>query len=313
MATSIYHKMIPLLLLPLLFLGSCTCPQAFHPDNVPPPLPVSYVPERIRLALVLGGGGAKGLAHIGVLEEFEKAGLPIDLIIGCSAGSLVGAVYADCPNAAYVKRVMEPMKTNWFLHINLWTARYGLSQGGGMQSVLKSKLSCRRFEDLKIPFMLVATDLCSGELVTIGGGELIPAIQASCAIPFVFVPVELHGRMLVDGGVVDPVPVRVARQVDAEVVVAVDLRGLLPKTIPTNLFGVAARSAEITLLWQSETCIHDADIVIRPELEGIGTFEDKCNHRVYEAGRAAARAVIPRIQQLLNDRENERLHKTDEF
>ena len=164
--------------------------------------------------------------------------------------------------------------------------------------------SCKKlpFEELKKPFYLVATDLYSSELVTIGGGPLVPAIEASSSIPFVFVPVYLHGRAFVDGGVIDPIPVRVAKEFDAEVIIAVDLRGMLPKTFPRNLFGVAKRSAEITLLWQSEICLSQADVVVRPELCGIGTFENDQNERIYEAGRTAVKEMLPQILNILKER-----------
>lgn len=283
-------------------LHSCSCPQQFIIDDDPPPLPLCHVPEKIRLALILGGGGAKGFAHVGVLEEFEQANIPIDLIVGCSAGSLIGALYADCPNAAYVKKLIDPWKSKWFLDINIFKARFGLSQGDSMHRILECSLHAKTFEELKIPLIVVATDLCSAELVTLGGGEIVPAVRASCAIPFVFVPVEVHDRIFVDGGVIDPVPVRVARKLNAEIVVSVDLRCLLPKTFPTNLFSVATRSAEITLLWQSETCIQDSDVVIRPDLGELGTFDDEYHEQMYQAGRRAAREAMPQILELLSSK-----------
>jgi NTE family protein len=283
----------------LIMISGCACPQKYQPCDPPPPPPTCLIPDKIRVALVLGGGGAKGLAHIGVLEEFEKEGIPIDLIVGCSAGSLVGAFYADCPNAAYIKTILEPMKTKWLLDINLWDARFGLAQGSAMSRVLKSKLCARNFNELQIPLLIVATDLYSSELFIIGGGPIIPAVQASCALPFIYVPVQLHGRILVDGGVIDPVPVRVAKQVGAEMIIAVDLRDLLPKTLPTNLFGVAKRSAEIALLWQSETCVSTADIIIKPKLGDVGTLDDEHNHFIYEAGKKAAQDAMPAIKARL--------------
>jgi NTE family protein len=254
----------------------------------------------VRLALVLGGGGAKGLAHVGVLEELEEAGIPIDLIVGCSSGSIVGALYADSVSCEALKETMLGLQSRFLIDLDLWHARYGLCQGRTLRKFLERKLNAGTFGELKLPFYLVATDLCSSELVVIGGGPLIPAIEASCALPFIFIPVELHGRMLVDGGVIDPVPVRVAQLFDPGLIIAVDLRSLLPLEIPKNLFGIAARSAEITLLWQSEGCIKDADIVIRPELMDVGTFENDCNEMIYQAGKKAARAWIPHIQELLN-------------
>ncbi len=285
----------------ILLFDSCSHPILYQPEENPPPLPVCFVPKKVKLALVLGGGGALGLAHLGVLEEFERAGIPIDIIVGCSAGSLVGALYCDCPNAAYVKSVLEPMKAKRFIDISILKSWFGmgLSQGRAMACTLDECLDADYFHQLKIPLLTVSTDLYSGELVTIGGGPIIPAVQASCAIPLVFSPISLHGRVLVDGGVIDPVPVRIAKMVDPEIIVVVDLRCLLDKSFPDNILGVAKRSADITLLWQSETCLHDADFVIRPDLGNFGTFDDNYHEQIYEAGRAAALEVIPSILDLM--------------
>lgn len=292
-------KIIYQLILIALCTG-CTSPEIYNPCDNPPPLPDCYVPDHVRLALVLGGGGAKGLAHVGVLEEFEKAGIPIDVIIGCSAGSLVGAVYCDCPNADWVRDVLEPMKSEDFLDISIWKARFGLSQGDKMENALRCKLTAQTFDQLQIPLLIVATDLYSGELVTIGGGDIITAVRASSAIPIVYNPVQLHGRIFVDGGVIDPVPARVAKQINAEYIVAVDLGQMMPRRFPKNLFEVAKRSADIALLWQSESCLEAADLIIRPQLgEDIGCFNDENHEQIYEAGRQAARDAIPIIKQQL--------------
>lgn len=277
-------------------LTGCGCPQHYHPSCTPPPLPdCPVVPQPVTLALVLGGGGAKGLAHVGVLEELEQANIPIDLVVGCSAGSIIGALYCDCTSTKHLKETLLKLNTNVLVDFDLWNARYGLCQGKSLRKFLGKNLSATTFDELKLPFFLVSTDLYSSELVIIGGGPLIPAIEASCSIPLVFVPVNLYGRALVDGGVIDPVPVRVAKHFNPEMIIAVDLRGLLPQTFPTNLFAVAARSAEITLLWQSESCLAGADVVIRPNLEGLGTFCENQNERIYQAGKTAARRAIPEI------------------
>lgn len=294
--------MIRLFFLLQIFLAlatGCGSPYRLIPEDEPPELPSCHLPEKIRVALVLGGGGAKGLAHVGVLEEFEKAQIPIDLIVGCSAGSIVGALYADYPNAEYVRSVLEPMKPNMLLDINIFNAHFGLSQSYSLGRMLRKNLSVSCFNELDIPLIIVATDLKTGELIPFAGGPIIPAVKASCAIPLVFAPVRLHGRVCVDGGVADPVPAKVARHYGAEYIIAVDLGGLLPPTSPTNLFGVATRSAEITLLWQSESCVRHADVIIRPELEGIGTFEDEKNEYIIEAGRKAAREAIPQILEYI--------------
>lgn len=285
-----------------MLLSSCSCPHNYLPQCDPPTLPSFSVPEKIKIALVLGSGGVRGMVHVGILEEFENAGIQFDLLVGCSAGSIVGALYADCPEASKIQSCVKGLRRNSILDINLWQCRFGLSQGRALTGLLNKCLKAKTFEELKIPLVVVATDLNSGELVPIGSGSLIQAVKASCAIPLVFVPVEMHGRTLVDGGVINPVPVCVARDLGADLIIAVDLRELLNHTFPTNLFGVAARSTEIAFLWQSEACCQGADVVIRPTLCDIGTFDATKLSMLYEAGRAAARAAIPHIQELIQER-----------
>lgn len=288
------------LLLCFVFLNSCN--TKFNVSDNPAPIPECDKPERVRVALILGGGGTKGMAHVGVLEELEKAQIPIDIIVGCSAGSIVGALYADCPDVSNLKKIFSPLKVWDILDVNAWRWRYGLVQGNSLRQFLCKNLSCRRFEELKIPLYVVATDLLQGDLACFSTGLIIPAVHASSAVPFVFSPVVHHERFLVDGGVVDPVPVQVAKRLEAEVILAVDLSQMLPKTCPTHLFGIASRAAEIKFLLQSESCIKDADILIRPELNGMGMFDDKDLEKVYQAGRLAAEKAIPELIALLKEK-----------
>jgi NTE family protein len=290
----------------LLIIGGCCCPHKFLPlADPPPPLPFC-IPENVRVALVLGSGGVRGMAHVGVLEVLEEHGIPFDIIVGCSAGSLVGALYADNPNAACIKDAVAKLKTNSLLDIDIWNCRFGLCQGRSMRKVLNANLEAEHFDQLKIPLVIVATDLHTGELVPIGSGDLIKAVEASCSIPLVFCPVEYQGRVLVDGGTINPVPVMVAKDLGADIVIAVDLCELLPSTFPTNLFGVAARSAEIAFLWQNEVCTRNADIVIRPKMCDIGTFNDKAKEILYCAGREAALEALPHIKEVLESRLSQR-------
>lgn len=288
-----------MILLPLFFLMFGCCPHRYVPKGVPDPLPSFYVPEKIRVALVLGSGGVRGMAHVGVIEELEAAGIPIDLIVGCSAGSIVGALYADNPCVEEIKAAVWNIKTDSLLEIDLCECRYGLSQGRSMHRILDQYLTAETFEELKIPLVTVASDLHSGELVPFGSGDLVKAVQASCSIPFVFVPCEHMGRILVDGGVINPVPVKVARDLGADIVIAVDLSELLPKTFPTNLFQIANRSVEIAFMWQNESCTRNATVVIRPRTCGVGTFNDDMKSQIYEAGKLATREQIPEILEAI--------------
>lgn len=286
--------------LSMILLTGC-CPHQFAPNPEPDPLPPFYVPERIRVAVVLGSGGVRGMAHVGVLEELERAGIPIDLIVGCSAGSIVGAFYADNPCAREVRDGVCRVKTNALLDLDLWNCRYGLCQGRSMKKVLCHYLSTNRFEDLKIPLVIVASDLYTGEMVPFASGNLIKAVIASSSIPFVYVPCEHMGRVLVDGGIINPVPVKVAKDLGAEVIIAVDLCELLPNTFPTNLFSVATRSCEIAFMWQNEACTHHADVIIRPKTCGVGVFNDAKKQIIYDAGRRAAREQMPCILAALKE------------
>jgi len=288
------------MLLFLLVLVGCSARPLVNQDDDPPPLQQYESPTPIRLALVLGGGGVRGMAHVGVLEEFERAGIPIDAIVGCSAGSLVGALYADCPNAQRTKRVLCPLKKWDILDLSLLNCRYGLVQGRYLRGFLQRNLRSRCFCQLQIPLYVVSTDIVAGELVTFSCGPIIPAVHASAAVPVLFRPVVHCQRMLVDGGVADPIPVQTAKAIGAKIIVAVDLSDLLPKSCPTNLFSIGGRSAEIKLLLQSESCADGSDFLIRPDLGDLGMFDDCNNEAVYEAGRKAARKVIPDILKALN-------------
>lgn len=268
----------------------------------PQPLPDICFENNIGVALVLGGGGARGMFHVGVLEILEEENIPVDLIVGCSAGALVGALYADNYCVENVKNMLMCCKRGDLLDIRLSCCRYGLSQGTAMCSFLAKHLKARKFEDLKIPFVCVATDLEQGEAIPLGTGLLIPAIQASCAVPFFYQPVVLNGRVLIDGGVVEPNPVAAACVHNPKLVIAVDLSALLPITAPTSLFGIAQRSAEIMHLNMSRHCLQDADIVIKPMINPIGMFEDCHTNYLYEEGKRSTREILPLIKELYEQR-----------
>ena len=290
-----------LLIVSLIFFIAGCGPNKYVPSKIPCQPPPFTIPKRIKVALVLGSGGVRGMAHVGVIEELEKAGIPIDLVVGCSAGSIVGALYCDKPNVSQLKNIIGQVRSNSLLDINLWECRYGLSKQRGLKKILKNNLRSKLFEELKIPLIIVASDLYTGELVPIGSGDLKKSVEASCAIPFVFVPCKHMGRVLVDGSVINPVPARIAKDLGAEIIIAVDLCELLPQTCPSNLFEITTRSAEIAFMWQNEVCTRSADVIIRPKTCGVGTFNDNMKGMLLNAGRMAARKHIPRILNLLKE------------
>lgn len=289
----------------LFFVG---CSSVRPPKIVVPitePKPVKY--GHIRLALVLGGGGARGLAHVGVLEVLEENEIPIDLIVGCSAGSMVGALYADKVSATEVRDTLLHLKRRDLLDTSFWSAiqsPWRLKapiQGHLFQHFMHKNLSVTNFRDLKVPFIAVATDLATGETLALRSGPIVPAVRASCALPPFFNPVQLYGKTMLDGGVVDPVPVDVARSFNADLVVAVELTTKLRPEIPRNMFSLTNRCLHICYLRLSELNTQEADIVITPELEGAGIFEDSRNYFLYNAGRKAALAALPEIKRRLGN------------
>lgn len=302
-----------LLIATLIFFISGCGPNKYVPSKIPCQPPPFEIPKRIKVALVLGSGGVRGMAHVGVIEELEKAGIPIDLVVGCSAGSIVGALYCDKPNVAHIKNIIGQVKSNSLLDINLWECRYGLSKQRGLMKLLKNNLRSKLFEELQIPLIIVATDLYTGELIPIGSGDLKKAVEASCAIPFVFAPCKHMGRILVDGSVINPVPVRIAKDLGAEIIIAVDLCELLPKTCPSNLFEITTRSAEIAFMWQNEVCTRSADVIIRPKTCGVGTFNDNMKGMLLHSGKSAAKKHIPRILELIKKHSNQNSRDSNGF
>jgi NTE family protein len=280
------------------FYGCTTLDYSHNTSCYRPPLPVL---NKVKVAIVLGGGGAKGLAHVGVLEELLSAGIYPDLIVGCSAGSIVGVLFADSSNIYHVKNLLFQKRREHFLDLSLEHAPFGFSNAAAMRLFLTTHLHAKRFEELKIPFVAVATSLEFGDLVPFGTGELESPVRASAAIPGVYLPVKINGSYFIDGAVADPVPVQVARSLGAEFIIAVDLSGTLPKTLPNHIFGILERSLEIHYLHHSRMVCQNADYVIKVPFDGIGTFEDGQNEKIYEIGRTIAKQAVPMIKQKLKN------------
>ena len=255
--------------------------------------------EELRVGLALGGGGARGAAHIGVLAELEEAGVPIHLIAGTSAGSLVGALYSF--GVSPDQMLVLAGKTTWRDLVSLSLPRVGLINASRMETLLNDILLDSEIEDLALPFAAVACDLHTGREVVLTKGNVANAIRASCSIPGIFVPVPHGDELLVDGGVVNGVPVNVAMSLGANLVIAVKLHDQVnPADNLDNIFSILAQSLEI--MQRSQQMVKP-DVLILPDLKDHHMSDLTKTMSAYVAGRAAAKAALPKIKKLLAKRE----------
>ena len=255
---------------------------------------------RKKIGLALSGGAARGFAHLGVLRVLAEHNIPIDFIAGTSAGSFAGGA-AAC--GASVEEIIEmARKVSWFNMAGFSFSPRGILSNASMGKFIKQNFPHTRFEDLPIPFAAVACDLETGEEVVLKDkGNLALAIQASCAIPGVFVPVEIEGKTLVDGGVVSPIPTKAVRNLGAEIVIAVDVisSGASYWGTPSTLLGVFFQSAMMLLRNASKNQHYRADIVIIPQIahlrpDAIGKIDE-----FIKAGEDAALEKIDEIKALI--------------
>jgi len=257
--------------------------------------------QRPKIGLALSGGAARGIAHIGVLGEFVANNIPIDFVAGTSAGSIVGGAYAAGLTMQELESISRSLRWRDIGRVTL--SKLGIQSNLRLEEMLRARFPVTKFEDMKIPFAAVATDLHSGNPVVMSGtGDLPFAIRASCTLPGLYVPVvDEQGRHLVDGGLVANIPAAEVRALGAEIVVAVDVnfegaRFLGP---PTSAIGVMFQSMMVIQRTVAAHELNQADVVVRPRLGHIRWDEVSRAKELIDAGAEAARLVIPQILQLL--------------
>ena len=250
------------------------------------------------VALALGGGFARGYAHLGVLRVFEERQIPISCISGSSIGSIIGAAYASGPP---LNSIIDKCREIRFRDFARWrVSRFGLASNERLGELVQRFFDSRQFEDLAIPTAIVATDLGTGDPVVFTQGSLAEAIRASCAFPGLFAPVQIGTRHLADGGLVAPVPTRAARELGAAIVVGVAVgshdgeRGA-----PKSIFQVVSRAVSAAQKNQLEAWERHADLVLRPSVQGLAWNDFERIDEAMEAGATAARGAVPEIQKLL--------------
>jgi NTE family protein len=284
------------------FLASCaTQAPRTAPVTVQPEV-AATLPRPVRIGLALGGGAARGFAHVGVIAVLEEAGLRPQLVVGTSAGSLVAALYASGKTSAQLQQTALNMEevalTDWMLPL----VGRGMFRGEALGRYVNDLVAGRLIENMAIPLGIVATDLNSGEALLFQRGDTGTAVRASSAVPAVFLPVKINGREYVDGGLVSPVPVRFARRMGADVVVAVDISSPPENNPSDGTLQILLQTFAIMGKSINQYELKDADVVVRPSLTGLKGADFSSRQRAIDAGRAAMLAALPALKAKLQAR-----------
>lgn len=284
----------------VLTIAACSTPVpvAVSPQ---PAIPVAKAPRQIKIGLALGGGAARGFAHIGVIKALEAQGIVPDIVVGTSAGSLVGALYAAGNNGFALHKMALEMDeaaiSDW--SVPLFAKASGVLKGEGLQNYVNKAVNNQPIEKLKMPFGAVATDLNSGQPILFRRGNTGTAVRASSAVPSVFQPVKIGEHSYVDGGLVSPVPVRFAREMGADFVIAVNISAQ-PDAQPANssldillqTFAIMGQSINFYEL-------READVVIQPRLGTMKGSDFPGRNNAILAGEQAASAVMAELKRKL--------------
>ncbi len=274
------------LLLLLMILAGCMA------KTVPPPT------QPAKVAVVLGAGAAKGFAHIGVLKVLEANRVPVHMVIGTSAGSFVGCLYAYGYNAYQLQGMAMSLEKDDIADLTI--PDNGFLKGEKLQKYVNNAVRHTPIERFRIPFHAVATNVQTGEEMVFGQGNAGMAVRASCSVPGVFQPPRFGNAVYVDGGVVAPVAVETARRYGAEVVIAVDISGGVSPTAPQGTIDTILKAIDIMYNRIALTHLSKADVIIRPNVGAIGGADLSRRHEAILEGEKAAVAAMPALQQILN-------------
>jgi NTE family protein len=246
------------------------------------------------IGVALGGGFARGMAHIGVLKVLEQEGIPVRIIAGTSVGALIGACYCSGLSIAELEKVARSVRFTTFAR---WTvSRYGFASNDRMMQFLNRTLKVKTFEELRIPLGITATDFNTGEGVVFHSGSMVDPVRASCAYPGMFLPVEIRGRWLVDGMLSHPVPTSPLHEMGADRIIAVHLRGQWSKDgAPRHLFDVIGQSFAIAQDQMSHLWRGAADVIVEPDVAGFAYDDFKRAGELITAGEIATKKVLPEI------------------
>mgnify|MGYP005810255015 CR=1 FL=1 len=271
---------------------------------VPPPAPIPL--RHVKIGLALGGGAARGFAHIGVIKALEAQGIYPDIIVGTSAGSVVGALYASGYNGFELQKIALDMDeatiSDWA--IPFFSKAPGVLKGEALQAYVNKAVHNRPIEKLKIPFGAVATDLRTGQPILFRRGNTGMAVRASSSVPGVFQPVVIHGRSYVDGGLVAPVPVRFAKEMGAEFIIAVNISSVTEAQATASSVDVLMQTFTIMGQRLNQLELKNADVVITPALGAMGSADFNGRNLAVLAGEQAAAGVMAELKAKLKAKQS---------
>jgi len=248
-----------------------------------------------KITLVLGGGSARGVAHIGVLSVLEREKIPVDSIVGTSMGALVGAAYSIGVSIREMKERAYMFSSNKLLDPTI--PRMGLLAGEKLEASIINLIGGKGFGDCKIPLAIVATDIQTGEEIIYTSGDLVKVIRASCSWPGIFNPVKVDGKLLVDGGIKNSVPTKIAKAQNADYILAVDVGFCVKKEGVKNIFQIILQSFQITGEELNKYQSLEADLVIKVDLGDLDQMAFERSREAIEKGEKAAELLISRLKK----------------
>jgi NTE family protein len=278
----------------LVLFGCASAPPT--PPVVTPLVSVAIPKTPPKIGLALGGGAARGFAHVGVIQVLEEAGITPVLVTGTSAGSLVAALYASGKNGAQLQKIAETMEESTIADWTLPFFGRGVLRGEALAKYVNSQVGQKPIEAMPMPLGIVATDLNSGNDMLFQRGDTGTAVRASSAVPAVFTPVKINGHEYVDGGLSSPVPVRAARKMGAELVIAVDISSPPEASSASGTIEVLLQTFSIMGKSINGFELKDADVVVRPVLTGVSSSDFSSRKRSIEAGRQAMLQALPQLR-----------------
>lgn len=282
----------------LVLVGACSTTPPVTSPVVQGTVPIAKRPPKLGLAL--GGGAARGFAHVGVIQVLEENGIKPDLVVGTSAGSLVAAIYASGKTGPQLQQIAEGMEEAAFTDWTLPIFSRGMLRGDALAKYVNTLVGGKLLENMSIPLGVVATDLASGQGVLFQRGDTGTAVRASSSVPAVFQPVKIGTHEYVDGGLVSPVPVRYAKAMGADVIIGVDISSAPENNPSSDTLQILLQTFAIMGKSINAFELKDADVVVRPALAGMKSNDFGSRKRAIEAGRMAMQQALPQLKILLS-------------